>query len=222
MLVSELFNLFCASVYVIISFLLISNIIIPSPFLFLLYKEIKSSSQILSKTCVSSFQNIWIISKMPSLSDDLLLCLHCPAGRTWRVRMCMIRSPEMAVLFSLYIIICQSVPASPTLYLQPTVLHTCPGRSQWLLTLRSEHLYLDSLTKGQWGACLFASFPGNQWANPKSVSPVTAYFPFPPGMKSTARQPFSAPNSDILVCFDVTMHRAHELGFDITSPCCEN
>ena len=117
MLVSEFFNLFCASVYVIISFLLISNIIIPSPFLFLLYREIKSSSQILSKTCVLSFQNTWIISKMPGLSDDLLLYLHCPAGRTWRVPMCMIRSPAMAVLFSLYIIICQPVPASSTLYL---------------------------------------------------------------------------------------------------------
>ena len=52
MLVLEFFNLFCASIYVIISFLLISDVIIPSPFLFLLYREIKSSSQILSKTRV--------------------------------------------------------------------------------------------------------------------------------------------------------------------------
>ena len=128
MLVSEFFNLFCASIYVIISFLLISNIIIPSPFLFLLYREIKSSSQILSKMCVSSFQNTWIRSKMPGLSDDLLLCLHCQAGRTWRVPMCMIRPPKMTILFSPYIT-CQPVPASPTLYSQLTILHTCPGRN---------------------------------------------------------------------------------------------
>ena len=48
-----------------------------------------------------------------------------------------------------------------------------------ILTLKSEQLHLNSLSKTWWGVCPPASFPGNQWANQMATSPVTSNLLFP-------------------------------------------
>ena len=86
----------------------------------------------------------------------------------------------MAVLLlSVHPLLDQSLP-----HLHPTHMTDLPTylplpQLVIVLTFKSEHLLHDSLSKGWWGACPSASFPGNQWANLRSVLPVTDY-PFPP------------------------------------------
>ena len=49
-----------------------------------------------------------------------------------------------------------------------------------VLIFRSEHLHFDNLSKGWWGVCSSAGFPGNWWANLMSILLITGSLPLPP------------------------------------------
>ena len=98
------------------------------------------------------------------------------------------------------------MPASPT----PTHIIDLPTYLPWALAS-------DSLSKGRWGACPYAGFPGNQWAHPTSNPPITGNLPFPQEQRPRPGPARCLPHTVESRCR--TLLQTCQLPFPVNHPC---